>query len=77
MTTDMPKPRERAIPIGYSHQKNLTVTKNGIEYDAIAFAIKNQSIQCEVRELQMDIRHPIRPQLVNNENIHPTFILSN
>lgn len=40
----------RAIPIGYSYQKNITVTKDGIQYDGIAFAIKNhKSVRCEVR----------------------------
>ncbi len=40
----------RAIPIGYSHQKNVTVTKDGIQYDGIAFAIKNhKNVRCEVR----------------------------
>lgn len=40
----------RAIPIGYSFQKNVTVTKDGIEYDGIAFAIKNhKSVRFEVR----------------------------
>ena len=38
----------RAIPIGYSYQKNITVTKDGIQYDGIA--IKNhKSVRCEVR----------------------------
>ena len=42
----------RAIPIGYSHQKNVTVTKDGIEYDLIAFAVKNhKNVRCEVRGL--------------------------
>ena len=42
----------RAIPIGYSHQKNVTVTKDGIEYNLIAFAIKNhKNVRCEVRGL--------------------------
>ena len=40
----------RAIPIGYSYAKNVTVSKGGTEYDGIAFAIKNEgSIRCEVR----------------------------
>lgn len=43
----------RAIPIGYSHQKNVTVTKDGIEYNLIAFAVKNhKNVRCEVRGLQ-------------------------
>lgn len=43
----------RAIPIGYSHQKNVTVTKDGIEYNLVAFAIKNhKNVRCEVRGLR-------------------------
>lgn len=40
----------RAIPRGFSYQKNVTVIKDGIEYDGIAFAVKNPTgIRCEVR----------------------------
>ena len=43
----------RAIPIGYSHQMNVTVTKDGIEYNLVAFAIKNhKNVRCEVRGLE-------------------------
>ena len=39
----------RAIPIGYSYQKNITVTKDGIQYDGMVFAIRNhKSVRCEV-----------------------------
>ena len=40
----------RAIPRGFSFQKDVIVTKDGIEYDGIAFAVKNhESVRCEVR----------------------------
>ena len=40
----------RAIPVGYSNPKNITVVKNGIKYEGIVLAVKNEkSIRCEVR----------------------------
>ena len=40
----------RAIPIGYSYKKNVTVTKDGNRYDGICFAVKNHdSVRSEVR----------------------------
>ena len=40
----------RAIPIGYSYQKNVTVTKDGNSYSGMCFAVKNHdSVRSEVR----------------------------
>ena len=42
----------RAIPRGASNSHDVTVTKDGVEYDLIALAIKNDnSMRCEVRGL--------------------------
>ena len=45
----------RAIPVGYSYSKNVTVIKDGQKYLGTAFAIKNEkSIRCEVRGVGED-----------------------
>ena len=43
----------RAIPIGYSKAKTVTLNKDGIECEGTAFAIQNdKTLRCEVRGLK-------------------------